>query len=117
MEHEYGAGRDTGSKTFVCGELRFNSAMCLTLDELLERCLPDMLNCITGLSSSSDFTFANFANDQLVSDPPSQDNVATSDSSVIFNCYPRSRTLFSDEKLASLVRHGLSDVDIMASVI
>jgi len=90
--------------------------IAVTLDALLECCLSDMLNCITRLSSSSDFTFADFADDQLVSDPPSQDNVALSDASVIFDCYPRSRTLFSDQELVSLVRHGLSDVDIMACV-
>jgi GTPase SAR1 family protein len=88
----------------------------VTLDSLLKRYLSDMLNCLAKLPSSSDFCFANFANDELASDPPSQDILARSDASVILDCYQRSRTLFSDQELVSLLRLGLSDVDIMACV-
>jgi hypothetical protein len=88
----------------------------VTLNKLLDRCLPDMLNCMMKLPSSSDFSFAEFSDDQLVSDPPSQDILGRSDASVIFACYPRSQTLFTDQELVSLLRVGLSDVDIMACV-
>jgi hypothetical protein len=88
----------------------------VTLDSLLKRYLPDMLVCITRLPACSDFCFAKFANDELASDPPSQDVLARSDASVIRDCYQRSQTLFSENELVSLLRLGLSDVDIMACV-
>jgi GTPase SAR1 family protein len=88
----------------------------VTLDALLKSSLPDMLKCVTKLPSSAEFSFAEFADDELASDPPSQNALVRSDAAVIINCYPRSRTLFSEQEMVSLVRIGLCDADVMGCV-
>lgn len=88
----------------------------VTLDALLEQSLPDMIKCMSQSPRSIGFTFANFSDDELASDPPSQEPLVPSDTTVILDCYPRSQTLFTEQELVSLLRVGLGDIDIMDCV-
>jgi hypothetical protein len=87
------------------------------VDELLENgVFADILVSMATSHQYADFKFEEYKDEDLMSDPPSQDPLTPSDVSAICSCYPRSQIVFSEKDLVSLVHLGLSDVAIMGCV-
>jgi GTPase SAR1 family protein len=87
------------------------------VDELLKNgVVADILASMATSYQSADFEFKTYEDEELMSDPPSQDPRTPSDVSAIRSCYPRSQIVFSEKELVSLVHLGLSDVGIMGCV-
>jgi DNA-binding protein H-NS len=88
----------------------------VSIDGLLAAIVPDLLTSIAAPSETVKLEFTGLDHQNLVAHPPSQEYFSPSNVDIICECYPKSRSVLSEQELVAVVQLGLHDEDIMSCI-